>query len=103
MSTNTVNWLGHQFTVCKQDANWNEVSGIYIFCGVNPQNQWVPIYIGQADNLRTRIQSHEQWNPALRLGATHVHALAVELASQRDSIEKQLVGNYQPQLNVHHK
>jgi excinuclease UvrABC nuclease subunit len=95
-----VKWLEHTFEVCLKDANWNDVGGVYIFTGLNPQNRWVPLYIGQADSFRTRIPSHEQWSPAQRLGATHVHALVVEQAATRDKIEKELIRAYQPALNV---
>lgn len=98
----TANWSGYEFTVYTENTNWNEVGGIYIFCGVNPQNQWVPIYIGQADSFRNRIPQHEQWNPAVRLGATRIHALVVG-QQQRDVIEQQLIQLYQPRLNVQHK
>jgi excinuclease UvrABC nuclease subunit len=99
----TANWSGYEFTVYTANTNWNEVGGIYIFCGVNPQNQWVALYIGQADSLRNRIPSHEQWNPAVRLGATHIHAMVVQQEWTRDSIERQLIQNHQPRLNVQHK
>jgi excinuclease UvrABC nuclease subunit len=97
------NWSGYVFTVYPPNTNWNEVGGIYIFCGVNPQNQWVALYIGQADSFRNRIPSHEQWNPAVRLGATHIHALVVPSQIQRDAIERLLIQNHQPRLNVQHK
>ncbi|MEI9866680.1 MAG: GIY-YIG nuclease family protein [Limisphaerales bacterium] len=100
---NEVVWLdSYRFSVHSQMADWSHNGGIYIFCGVNPQNQWVPLYIGQADSFRNRIPQHEQWNPAVRRGATHVHAMALpEL--QRDWVEQRLIQAYQPHLNVHHK
>lgn len=100
---NTVKWLNHEFHVCLKDANWNNVSGVYIFTGLNRQNQWVPIYLGQADSFRNRIPSHEQWSPAKQLGATHVHARVEPLKANRDQLEKDLIRAYQPQLNVQHK
>ncbi len=96
-------WLGHAFTVHPHSAGWNNVSGIYIFCGVSPQNRWVPLYIGQTDSFRTRIPQHEQWRPAVRLGATHVHAAAVPLSAIRDALEQKLIAAFQPRLNTHHK
>ena len=58
------------------------------------------IYIGQTDNFRNRIPSHEQWTPAMQLGATHVHAITVEQAATRDQIERLVIATYQPVLNV---
>jgi excinuclease UvrABC nuclease subunit len=100
---NTCPWsIGNNtldFTDYDTNTTWNDVAGVYIFCGVNQANQWVPLYIGQADSFRNRIPRHEQWLPATRLGATHVHALVVPLAANRDLIERQLIQLYQPPLN----
>lgn len=96
----TVTWLTYEFTVYPPDTSWNDVAGVYIFCGVNPQNQWVALYVGQADSFRNRIPSHEQWSPAARLGATHVHARVVSQAATRDTIEAELIRSYQPRLNT---
>jgi excinuclease UvrABC nuclease subunit len=97
-------WGIHVFTIYDPDlTSWNEVAGIYIFCGVSPQNYWMPLYIGQADSFRTRIPGHEQWTPAQRLGAIRIHAMVVALAENRDRIERELIRAYQPALNVHHK
>lgn len=95
-----VSWLTHEFSVHQHGANWSNAAGIYIFCGLNQQNQWAPLYIGQAASFLDRLPSHEQWNPARKLGATHVHAMAVSQQSQRDSIEKQLIQAFQPRLNT---
>jgi len=96
-----VTWLKkYEFEVCEQDANWNEVAGIYIFTGLNARNLWVPFYIGQAKNFQDRIPNHENWKAAVRLGATHVHAMVVSQAAMRDKIEKELIEAYQPSLNV---
>lgn len=103
MSTNTVNWAGYQFNVYNHGTDWNDVGGIYIFCGINPQNLWVALYIGQADSFRNRIPSHEQWTPAVRLGAIHVHAMVEQQSASRDVIERYLIGRCQPRLNVQYK
>lgn len=95
-----VSWLKYNFDVYQHGAAWNEVGGVYIFCGLSQQNLWVPIYIGKADSLRNRIPSHEQWNPARRLGATHVHALVVEQEATRAVIEATLIRAFQPVLNT---
>jgi excinuclease UvrABC nuclease subunit len=100
---NTVNWSGYQFNVYTENTDWHDVGGIYIFAGLNQQKQWVALYIGQADSFRNRIPSHEQLNPSGRLGATHIHALVVPSQIQRDAIERLLIQNHQPHLNVQHK
>lgn len=96
----TINWISHEFAVYQHTGQWNNVGGIYIFAGVNPQNQWTPYYIGQCDSFQNRIPSHEQWGKAQSLGATHVHAMVVSLAATRDTIESELIQAFQPHLNA---
>jgi len=96
----TAIWLSHEFTVYSKSGQWNNVAGIYIFAGINQQNQWNPYYIGQCDNFQNRIPSHEKWDTAQSLGATHIHAMAVPSQADRDLIEQVLIQAYQPALNV---
>lgn len=98
--TATVNWLSYEFGIYQHGTSWNDVAGVYIFCGVSPQNQWVALYVGQTDSFHNRIPLHEQWSPAVRLGATHVHARVVAQAAMRDMIEQELIQAFQPRLNV---
>jgi excinuclease UvrABC nuclease subunit len=98
-----VKWLNWEFEVAEHGANWAQIGGIYIFAGVNAQNQWVALYIGQTDNFRNRIPQHDQWSQAVRLGASHVHAMVEQREDVREAIEKALIGTYQPALNVQHK
>ena len=78
---NTVAWIGYDFTVyARFGTEWNDVAGIYIFTGV-VGSQWIPYYIGQCDSFRNRFRTHERWDEAARMGATHVHALVVPLAA----------------------
>ena len=94
----TVKWLAYDFTVHQKSEPWNNVAGIYIFAGVK-NNQWVPYYIGQCDSFQNRIPLHEQWDKALALGATHIHARVVPQASDRNRVEKTLIQSYDPDLN----
>ena len=50
-------------------------------------------------SLAERLPTHEKWSAAVRLGATHVHAIVVPLATTRDLIERQLIQAFQPLLN----
>lgn len=94
------NWLGYDFIVYEPNTIWNEVGGVYIFCGVNESlGQWTPLYVGQTGNFRTRIPSHEKWSQALALGATRVHARAEVLEDDRVSIERRLIREFDPPLN----
>jgi len=80
-TVSNVTWLKkYELEVCNAEGNWRDVGGIYIFTGLNAQNLWRPFYIGQANSFRDRIPNHENWSAAVRLGATHVHALVVSQA-----------------------
>jgi excinuclease UvrABC nuclease subunit len=91
--------LGYDFAVYDSNATWNDVGGVYIFAGLNAQHRWVPLYAGKADSFRTRIPQHERWSEAVRLGATHVHAMVVPAEATRAAIEAELIRQLQPPLN----
>lgn len=99
--SNNVTWAGHEFGIFNHSGQWSTVSGVYIFTGINAQNQWVPLYIGQASSFSERLPNHERWSEAQQLGATHVHAMVVSRQDDRDRIEQHLIQAYQPQLNTH--
>jgi hypothetical protein len=91
------------FSIFQQNTDWNDVSGIYAFCSVNPNGTYRPFYIGQASSFKNRLPNHERWASASRLGATFILAVAIPLQTERDSIERQLIRQLQPPLNDHHK
>ncbi|SRR6266498_650429 len=90
----------HQFSIHRHGDNWNAVAGVYIFCGINEQGQWSPLYIGQAESLAQRIPNHDRWRAAAQLGATHIHALVVPDEATRAEVEAELIRAYQPRLNI---
>lgn len=95
----TVNWSGYTFKVYYPNTEWNDVAGIYIFTGLNTKNLWVALYIGQTNSFANRLPSHERWPEAVRLGATHIHAMAVARQGDRDIIESRLIQDFQPPMN----
>ena len=48
--------------------------GNYIFGRRLPNGNFLPIYVGETDNFRARLPSHERWKEAKKAGATHVMA-----------------------------
>jgi len=98
----TVNWGVHVFQALSMDveADWSEEGGVYVFAGIQADALWHAYYIGSADSFKTRLQNHEQWVPARKLGASHVHAMVVPLPATREQIEQELIATYRPYLNT---
>jgi excinuclease UvrABC nuclease subunit len=92
-------WSSYEFGVYTPTTTWNSVSGIYIFSGLDANNRWVALYIGQANSFAERLPGHERWSDAKQLGATHIHAMVVSTQEMRDKIEALLIQNFQPRLN----
>lgn len=86
------------FKVYGSSTTWNKVAGLYIFAYQNGQH-WYALYVGQTDDFSSRLNSHERWDEAVRKGATHIHALSVPLAANRDRYEKMLIQHLQPRMN----
>jgi predicted GIY-YIG superfamily endonuclease len=82
------------------NANWNDSGGIYIFAYVT-EGSWQAAYVGQTNNFKVRLLSHDRWRNAVGMGATHVHAVAIDSEEDRDRVERQLIQHLQPPLNQH--
>lgn len=100
MSNQTCHWNGTNFQILPQDAQWEDVAGVYIFAGKNRDHKWVALYVGQAKSFANRIPFHERWDDAARAGATHVHACVVPAQTNRDQLESSLIATFQPSLNT---
>lgn len=92
-----------EFTIYGSNTTWNSVAGLYVFTYRTGQTDWYALYVGQAKDFSSRFASHELWNEAVRLGATHIHALVVPLAANRDKWEKMLIQHLQPPMNVQNR
>ena len=103
VDTQTVKWLKYEFSVYPfaAEVDWPEVGGIYIFAHWDPEAlEWRILYVGQTEDFGTRLPNHERWQEAKEQEATHVHLLEVGQAWQRDRIEKELIAEFLPLLNV---
>jgi len=92
-------WSAYEFDVYAPDTAWNSVSGVYIFAGLEGR-EWIPCYVGQAENLQEHLGNHHCWVDACRAGATHIHVLLEPETDRREAIEQELCRAYQPQLNA---
>jgi len=100
MSNQTVGWLGQSFYVRNRFIDWYDIQGVYIFTGLNAQNQWEPYYVGETQSFKDRFADHEVWDKAVRLGATHVHERVTATEADRMALESALIRAYQPPLNT---
>ena len=76
-------------------------NAVYMFCQQQSSN-YVPVYIGKADDLSSRLHAHERINEAMRLGATHllVHVPGLTARVHYLEAERRLIYRYQPVLNT---
>ncbi len=100
---NKCNWpLGNgknlEFTVYDSNNGWKSVAGLYIFSYYDGQ-YWRALYVGQTDDFSARLPSHERLNEAVKLGATHIQALTVPRATDRDDWERMLIQHLKPRMN----
>ena len=77
--------------------------GLYVICSPNG-HQWRAYYVGEAESLDARagtgLRSHEQWERAQTLGATHIGYFSFDgTAFQRRAVEDDLVRGVVPDLN----
>lgn len=83
------------------NTQWNDVSGLYIYFKVENGTRR-PVYIGQAGSFRDRLSNHERHDDAVRAGAAGILAAIVGSQTDRDSFEKELIQQFQPELNDHY-
>ncbi len=100
----TIAWtngeLSLQFTGCPISYPvWLALPGIYMICRLGSTGFYIPLYIGQADDLRDRLTQHEQWRPALERGASSVLTAVVFSKTDRNLFERRLIQEFQPPLN----
>ncbi|MDE2816473.1 MAG: hypothetical protein OXK81_07210 [Chloroflexota bacterium] len=95
----TCEWLGlrgnrYRFYIYRIGTRFSPVSGNYIYARWTP-NGWVPVKIGQSENLERRISEHASQNLSFSgKGATHIHARAEAPQESRHVIETDLLDYY---------
>jgi len=106
MKISACNWQGnsgttYSFDIYSMFGDWNDVPGNYIFAKETSTGHWSALYTGEAGSFKTRLTpSHEEWDWAVKLGATHVHARVNHSGkSARLAVEKDLILSLRPPLN----
>ena len=102
MSYPVINCSGVPFSALPASA-WGTLSGsaVYMFCRRERDRSITILYIGECENLLTRVgPRHEKWEAAARLGMNelHVHLLAQTRRARLD-VETRLRWTYVTPLN----
>src|SRR6185437_6785499 len=78
--TATCVWTGqsgqkYTYEVYQLGTEFNSVPGNYAITKRDAQLRHTVLYFGESENLNQRCcGTHEKWEAAIRLGATHIHA-----------------------------
>ncbi len=107
----TIDWTGKSGTKYRYwflddiTANGiNAVAGNYAFVKQLANGNFLPLYFGQAEDLKARIPNHDRWDEAKRAGVTHVMAHTTPAGEQaRLDEERDLIQQWNPPLNVQHR
>lgn len=105
----TIKWPGqsgktYEYWIYAPGTAFVSKGGNYGFAKRLANGNFVPLYFGQADNLGSRLSSHERWPDAIRLGATHMMAHTTPAGEKaRLDEERDLIQRWDPPLNVQHR
>ncbi len=91
----------HKFWIYPRGTKFNEpCPGIYIYARETAPHKWIPIYIGQTENVNVGLTNHEQQECVDQNGATHIHVSIVANEKSRLAIEKDLIQQWKPVCNT---
>ena len=87
-----------------ETEEFNNVAGVYMFTkeSVNQHGNGTHhiLYIGRTQSFKTRLRGvHHKRGDARGRGMTHLCVLRVFQASERETIESELIASYNPPLN----
>jgi predicted GIY-YIG superfamily endonuclease len=103
-----IHWEGQSgakygYWIAPLNAPFKEQPGNYIFAYENRPGYWTPVYIGQTNNLKRRLENHSEDECARRNGATHIHThISSSNENVRKQEEKDLVRKWSPPCNEHY-
>ena len=90
----------HRFTAHHPEDAFAAAPAVYAFarpgCG---GKGWVILFVSRTANLQGRLKTHERWEEARLLGATHILVHEREERDVREYVEADLVGCLKPVLN----
>jgi len=90
----------YRFHVLRAQAPTLSEPALYAFARPGPGLSWTPLFLSRTGNLADRLNGHERWEEAQRLGATHVLALFEPEREGRTFAENDLLAALRPALNA---
>jgi excinuclease UvrABC nuclease subunit len=105
-----INWPGYNerlitTTLHPIGTTYPRTPGVYIFTAEAGDGRWLPIYVGECDDLHHRLtlmlRHHQQWRSIIHAGATHICSLHVRGGKAvRLAIETELRRTLEPPCNL---
>jgi hypothetical protein len=96
----TLHGTTHHFSSHEIDATWYAVPGVYMFVRLAANGNYDIFYAGQCERFCDRIPYHDMKAASIALGATMVHAVVVHNSYERNALEADIIGRYNPPLNT---
>jgi hypothetical protein len=91
----------YRFHVLRAKAPTLAEPAVYAFARPGPGPRgWTPLFLSRTGNLADRLNGHERWDEAQRLGATHILALFEPERDLRGAAEADLLEALRPALNA---
>ena len=101
----TIDWKGisgkeYRYRIYPIGTTFKKVPGNYVFAKETKQGTFLPIYIGETDDLSERFDNHHKMPCVVENGATHITVHVGETsATVRRTEEKDLREKYNPICN----
>lgn len=93
----------YTFNTYSENTKFPDIGAVYIFTkryqNASGTYSQIPLYIGESEELGTRIENHEKWPCVMRQGCTHISVMPVSDGRKRLNIETDLIQGYQPVCN----
>lgn len=90
----------HRFSAMGPGAAFPSTPAVYAFARPGQGGRgWVPVFVSRTANLAKRMATHEIWDEARRLGATHVLVHQRGARDAREAVEADLLASLRPVLN----
>lgn len=90
----------YQFWIYDRGTTFREpCPGIYLHAKQLKPHRWVPVYIGQTENINARSPKRQLRECVDHHGATHIHVRIVEGEDDRVAEEKDLLQKWKTPCN----